>query len=117
MELSCVNNPFSVVVQAEIEKEVEAQRSASPTRTRNTIQSQLSLSPSQGLQTFNTPALDQSRFIGPELPGGRGPTRTAVSLEDLSLEELVARAEQRQLAEQQDQLRSIIDFQRRREAA
>ena len=114
MELSCVNNPFSVVVQAEIEKEVEAQRSA---RTRNTIQSQLSLSPSQGLQTFNTPALDQSRFIGPELPGGRGPTRAAVSLEDLSLEELVARAEQRQLAEQEEQLRSIIDFQRRREAA
>ena len=96
---------------------MEAQRSSSPSRTRNTIQSQLSLSPSQTLQTFNTAGLDQSRFIGPELPGGRSPTRTAVSLEDLSLEELVARAEQRQLAEQEEQLRSIIDFQRRREAA
>ena len=68
-------------------------------------------------QRFSTAGLDQSTFIGPELPGGRAPARTAVSLEDLSLEELVARAEQRQLAEQEEQLRSIIDFQRRREAA
>ena len=87
--------------------EVESPRSAPATRTRT-----------PGLQTFQPGGLDQSRFIGPELPGGRrSPARTAVSLEELSLEELVARAEQRQLLEQEEQLRSIIDFQRRREAA
>ena len=91
---------LSVVVQAEIEKESAGQRPAS-----------------QSQQTFSSAGLDQSSFIGPELPGGRSPPRTALSLEDLSLEELVARAEQRQLAEQEEQLRSIIDFQRRREAA
>ena len=107
---------ISVVAQAEIEKEkkgrvveLPSQRSPRPTRPQVST-------PSRGLQTFSTAGLDQSRFIGPELPGRPG-GRTEVSLEDLSLEELVARAEQRQLAEQQDQLRSIIDFQRRREAA
>ena len=71
-------------------------------------------------QRFSTAGLDQSTFIGPELPGGRRPTSpasSALSLEELSLEQLVAAAEQRQLAEQEEQLRSIIDFQRRREAA
>ena len=94
---------ISVVAQAEIEKEKKG---------RVVAPSQRSPRP----QTFSSAGLDQSRFIGPELPGRPG-GRTEVSLEDLSLEELVARAEQRQLAEQQDQLRSIIDFQRRREAA
>ena len=72
--------------------------------------------PSTRTRTFQPASLDQSRFIGPELPGGRSPVSPAVSLGELTLEELVARAEQRQLAEQQEQLRSIIDFQRRREA-
>ena len=44
------------------------------------------------------------------LPGDGSPS----SLE--TLEDLVAREEQRQLAEQEEQLRSIIDFQRRRES-
>ena len=44
------------------------------------------------------------------LPSGS----TGSSLE--TLEELVARSEQRQLAEQEEQLRSIIDFQKQREA-
>ena len=97
---------LSVVVQAEIEKEMAGQRPAS-----------------QSQQTFSSAGLDQSSFIGPELPGGRSPPSPAsppspgLSLEELSLEQLVARAEQRQLAEQEEQLRAIIDFQRRREAA
>ena len=60
---------------------------------------------------FSSPArVDGSGFIGPMLPGGGSPS----SLE--TLEDLVAREEQRQLAEQEEQLRSIIDFQRRRES-
>ena len=86
------------------------QRAASRTRPR----------PPPALQTFNRGGLESNRFIGPELPGGRSPPSPpspGLSLEELSLEQLVARAEQRQLAEQEEQLRAIIDFQRRREAA
>ena len=57
---------------------VEAQRSPTTPSTRT--------------RTFQPASLDQSRFIGPELPGGRSPTSPAVSLGELSLEELVARA-------------------------
>ena len=77
--------------------------------TANIIQSQFS--PSLGV--LKGARADGSGFIGPMLPSGPS-VRTNTALE--TLEELVARSEQRQLTEQEEQLRSIIDFQKRREA-
>ena len=95
-------------VQAEIEKENKGKAQLERTSlspNRNILQSQFS--PSLGARA------DGSGFIGPKLPSGPS-VKTNTALQ--TLEELVARSEQRQLAEQEEQLRSIIDFQARREA-